>query len=178
MTNWPEKRFEENMQQHIDEIYRSVFTGLCGIERSTQESFDNNELAAIYDRDMAIDTILRFEDGSVLTMQEKSRKDIYRKYQEFTFEYYSNRHVGNEGQWFKIASQLFFYGYANAEENGYTDWWIINLPVLRIYLTKHVGIDELKRRHYKTNSPANSDFFYYKFSAMPSGCILYQSQSR
>lgn len=127
------------------------------------------------DKELAIDTFLYFADGSVLTLLEKTRKNHFLKYNDFTFEYYNDPAIKDEGEWFKLAAQLYFYGFANKAETGYEKYYLINIPELRLYLKNDIGIEKLTEKHLRHNKPpAKANFFAIPFSIIPDKCIKYR----
>ena len=170
---WLDKEFEEKMSPCIDGIYKGLFSGLCKIDRSST----NNAKNLMLDKDLAIDSILYFKDGTILTFQEKTRKNFYyQKYNEFTFEYYNDQSKSDLGEWFKLASQFYFYGFANTEEDAYSSYHILNVPNLRLFLKNEVGINELCSKRLRGNIPPNkANFFGIPFSMFPEKCILHKS---
>ena len=165
--SWKAKAFEEKMTPFIDDIYRSVFGNrLVEIYRS-ERGMENNSRVMFMDTELAIDTHLTFNNGSVLTFQEKSRNFNFLKYRDFTFEYYNDPNTGDQGEWFKLAAQLYFYGYANQDETGYAAYWILNVAKLRTALLKRYTLLQMEREFLRQNKPpAKASFF-----AIPLGLI-------
>lgn len=163
---WTAKNFEEKMTPYIDAIYEEHFKGrLLEIQRSSRENSDSKTL--FMDIHLSIDTHLRFKDGTVLTFQEKTRRNLYSKFNEFTFEYYNDPKILDEGEWFKLASQLYFYGYANEKEDGYSQYWILNVAKLRTGLMSKFDIKQLESRFLKHNKPpAKANFFAIPFTTL------------
>jgi len=173
---WNDKGFEERMAPYIDKIYYRLFTNHVVIHRSNRTENDDHE-TQFMDRELAIDTFLHLADGTVLTFQEKTRRNrILEKYgADFTFEYYNDPETGDQGEWFKLAAQLYFYGYATEEENGYSKCWILNVPELRLFLKKRIGIDQLEKNYLRRNSPpAKANFFAIPFTEISENCVLYK----
>lgn len=174
---WIEKAFEEQMTPHIDGIYYKLFSNLVDIKRSSRDT-QTDEKILFMDRHLAIDTFLSFKDGTVLTLQEKTRQRYYHDTfgADFTFEYYNDPATKDEGEWFKLAAQLYFYGYANGSEDGYYKYWIIDVPKLRLHLKNNIGIQQLESRYLRHNKPpAKASFFAVPFSIISDDCILYAS---
>jgi hypothetical protein len=171
---WTEKAFEESMTPYIDRIYKGVFRNIQRIHRSNRETEKDGKIIFM-DKELAIDTFLYFQDGTVLTIQEKTRKKrILDKFgADFTFEYYNDPVKLDQGEWFKLAAQLYFYGYANENMNGYSKFWIIDIPKLRIHLKNNIGIELLERKYLKQNfPPAKANFFAVPFELISNDCIL------
>ena len=176
---WHEKDFEERMTPHIDAIYRSLFSNLTEIKRSNRDSPDDDKILFM-DKELAIDTFLHFRDGTVLTFQEKTRrKSILDRFgADFTFEYYNDPSTKDEGEWFKLAAQLYFYGYASDNMTGYHRYWIVDIPKLRIFLKNKIGIQDLERRYLRFNRPpARANFFAVPFGVIDDSCIMYASET-
>ena len=167
MNNWIDKSFEEGMTKYIDEIYKNIFKSrLTKIYRSDRNK-ENDKKLLFMDIELSIDTHLTFTNGSVLTFQEKTRRNEYMKYNDFTFEYYNNPTTKDEGEWFKLAAQLYFFGYANKNENGYDKYWILNIAKLKTRLMQHFTIDYLKKNFLRSNKPpAKANFFAIPFTIL------------
>lgn len=173
--SWKEKVFEEQMTPHIDTIYKGLFSGLQEINRSERSNNDNQK-TLFMDTELGIDTILKFDDGTTLTFQEKSRKNYYLKYDDFTFEYFNDPKTKELGEWFKLASQYYFYGFARENNIGYSKFYILKVPDFRLYLKNDIGINTLKNKYLRTNKPpAKAIFFAIPFKEIPTNCILYKS---
>jgi hypothetical protein len=174
---WREKDFEESMTPHIDTIYKKLFTKLSGIKRSNRD-IEHDEKIIFMDRELAIDTFLYFTDGTMLTLQEKTRKKyFFDKYgADFTFEYFNNPYTKAEGEWFKLAAQLYFYGYARDDLSGYERFWIVNIHKLRLFLKNHIGLAALENKYLRQNSShGTANFFAIPFSIIHPQCIMYDS---
>jgi hypothetical protein len=171
---WQAKNFEEKMHPCIDEIYRGLFSKLDRIDRSNRETTTDSKVLFM-DKELSIDTFLYFKDGTMLTLQEKSRKHDYLKYADFTFEYYNDPRTKDEGEWFKLAAQLYFYGFVNESETGYVKYYLMNVPKLRIFLKNNIGIKTLEEKYLHPNRPpAKANFFAIPFSIIPDYCIMHK----
>ena len=172
--SWSEKNFEEKMTKHIDDIYHGLFSNLREIKRSNRDN--NGDTKTMFmDKELAIDTFIHFKDGSFITLQEKTRRFSYLKYNDFTFEYYNDPNTGEKGEWFKCAAQYYFYGYANENEDGYHKYWIIDVPKMRVHLKKKIGIKNLVKNHLQNNRPpAKANFFAIPFDKFSKDCIFYE----
>ena len=166
---WGEKEFEESMTPYINQIYYTIFDKEnYSISEIIRNNRNNSSKAALFmDRNLAIDTHIKFKYGSSISLQEKTLHSSKRKYNEFTFEYYNDPPTKEKGEWFKLESQLYFFGYANEEENEYTDFWIIHVPNLRLYLQRYIleiGLSDFKHKFLRKNPPpARANFFAIPF---------------
>lgn len=160
---WYEKAFEEKMRPHIDDIYKKS-DGLKSINRYERDKHTTENMKVL-DIDLGVDTILKYDDGSIITVQEKTRKYYYRNFNDFTFEYYNDPKTKSEGEWFKLAAQMYFFGYANEKENGYYKYWLIDVLKLRLFIKQNIGIDKLKIKYLHQNKPpAKANFFGIPFN--------------
>ena len=172
------KNFEEKMTPFIDEIYKKHFGVDIEIFRSTRENQTDETLFA--DRHLAIDTFIRFSDGQTINVQEKSRLFRFLKYNDFTIQHYKNAELKTEGYWFYLMAQLYFFGIANENNNGYEKYYILNVVVLRIALSSldTKWLLQLKRNNQKST---DSDFIPIPFETIEEldknfkGLILYKS---
>jgi hypothetical protein len=176
---WKEKNFEEKMSMYIDDIYKKLFKEkLLEIYRSNRNT-EIDEKILFMDINMAIDTTIRMTNGSILTFQEKTRKYKFKNYNDFTFEYYNDPKTKDEGEWFKLAAQLYFYGYANEKEDGYYKYYFLNVTKLRTGLMRKFTILELENNFLKQNKPpAKANFFAIPFQVLSEldGVIIYESK--
>lgn len=172
-------KFNVKMQPHIDEIYRSIFSNIKAIKRPEEKDWENESaekenILCFMDKELGIDAIILFENGSFITAQEKSRKyKYYLRFRDFTFEYHSNRFSNpkGKGQWHKLASQLFFYGWANENEDAFVEYYLIDILRLRMMLhNKHSLLIESNLRE---NDHRASDFYSVNFQRMPVDCIIH-----
>lgn len=168
MASWKEKDFEEQMRSHIDAIYKNIWgEKLEKIERSNRDEDTGKML--FMDKEMAIDTHLKFYDGAVITFQEKTLRHTKLSFNQFTFEYYNDPEKKDEGEWFKLAAQLYFFGYANKQKTGYLKYWVVCIAKLRDELLRKYDIEELERRFLRQNHPpAKANFFAIPFSIIES----------
>ena len=179
MSNWVDKDFEEKMTPLIDQFYKKYYANkIKTIIRSNRGS-QLDEKLKFMDVNLAIDTHLTFYDGSILTYQEKSRRrKAYRSIEDFTFEYYNDPITKEIGEWFKLASQMYFYGIANIIEDDYEKIYILNVPKLRSELLKNFTIEYLESNYLRYNKyPAKSNFFAIPFKVLKklSNVIIYES---
>ena len=191
-----DKKLDTKMNPYKREIYDSIFPNIKEIKRPNWEQLeeDNSRYDIVIpnvqkinmenwdeiltddfrkcylDKELSIDATIVFENGSLITIQEKSRRFEYlQRFGDFTFEYYANRFKLNNGQWFKLISQLFFYGFVNEEENKYVKYYLIDSLRLRIFL---LNLEEKNiKNKLKTNPHRASNFYPISFD-MPDDCFI------
>lgn len=165
-TKWKDKSFEERMTVYIDDIYKSIFKSkLSSITRSSRDNNSDKKLLFM-DMELAIDTHLKMVDGSILTFQEKTRRaTAFKAAESFTFEYYNDPATKQEGEWFKLAAQFYFYGVANANNDGYSKYCILNVAKLRTALLYKFTLQQMESMFLHVNKPpAKASFFAIPFS--------------
>ena len=120
--------FEQRMRGPVERVYQAYFPE-CKV-RYTREQ---DELRP-FDDHFAIDTILELRSGGIVTAQQKCRRyGYFLKYRDFTQEYMNA--VGSidesRGEWFHLASQIYFYGWANQAEDGLVAWLLLDVVKYR-----------------------------------------------
>ena len=171
---WDRKDFEEKMRPCVDRIYNERFKNIKSIDRVERDDPKSNDL--MLDIKYGIDTKITFEDGSILTFQEKVRKFRYISFNDFTFEYYNDPDDKIFGEWFYLASQLYFYGYANENDDDIIYYYIIDVPRFRLFLNDEGSIYNRKWRLEKNAYPAMANFLPIPFEMIPDDCIIYQEE--
>ena len=167
--SWKEKVFEEKMQPYIDNIYYNCFNNIKKIERSNRET-NNNNRTMFLDKELGLDTIITLSNGSILTLQEKTLQYSKKHFQQFTFEYYNDPKTKEVGEWFKLAAQFYFFGYANKEKNGYFQYLILNIPLLSLFLNGK-NLENYLRFNLP---PAKANFYAIPFKKLDKNIIYKQ----
>jgi len=168
--SWKEKDFEESMQPSIDNIYTNCFSNIDNIKRNIRTN--ENSKSMFMDIELGIDTIITFKDGSMITLQEKTLRHTKQHFQQFTFEYYNQPKTKDKGEWFKLASQFYFFGYANKTHTGYLQYWIINVANLRLFLNGK-NINKYLRQN---PPPAMANFYAIPFDVFDNN-IFYKKHN-
>lgn len=148
--------FRRSMQPYALRIYDSVFP----------ECTYSRELDINKDKHFSIDATIITYKGQKITIQEKFRKSKFLTdfrlqeeppFPDFTQEY-MNAHgteFQTEGEYFKLYSHLYFYGWANKEKAGFKKWILMDVLKYKQLLEEN-GIEKigsLKRnnRHGKAS---------------------------
>lgn len=160
------------MQQYIDKIYYNHFKNIVSIERNKRNN-STSDRNSFLDIELGIDTLIYFKNGSFITFQEKTRNN-WVQYEDFTFEYYNNPKSKEEGEWFHLASQFYFYGYANSKNNGYRKYYILNVPSFRLFLNNSTR----GWRVQPNPPPAKANFKIIPFSKIPENCFFYKPKPK
>jgi len=123
--NW-RRRFEKRMRPVADKLYREIIPGLKEISRSYPAGLPlpfHVELGAL-DRELGIDVIFTLKNGMRLTCQEKFAAPEFLPLQDITVEYYNDPVRRLPGDWFNLACQLYFFGFASRYYRSF-DLWIL-----------------------------------------------------
>ena len=136
--------FEKRMRGPVEGVYQTFFPG-CHV-RYTRE---HDELRP-FDDHFAIDTILELQSGGIVTAQQKCRRyGYFLQYRDFTQEYMNA--VGStyesRGEWFHLASQVYFYGWANQNESELVAWLLLDVVKYRRLVEDAGGLEVIGTLH-------------------------------
>lgn len=143
--------FQKQLKPAALQIYQKVFPD-CKLEYLTDEH--------ILDKKFGIDILIHLKSGQWVSMQEKYRKHHYLRYMDFTQEYKNalGTDFENDGEWFHLASQLYFYGWSNKQETDFEKWFIMNTVKYKLLIESLGGIE--KAGHLMKNSTHGKAAFY------------------
>lgn len=142
-------KFQDRMKSSARRIYSRIFPG-CEIEDLRADGFRVHPL----DQEFGIDSRLMLGDNSYFSIQEKYRahKFLARRnlridtdLPDFTQEYKNGHGTQYEapGEWFKLGAQLYFYGWANAAEDDFEKWVIIDVVRYKQLVMDEGGIENM-----------------------------------
>ncbi len=140
-------KFQQKMKPAALRIYENVFPG-CVLE----DLREHGVKVHILDKEFGIDSLIKFPTGQWISIQEKYR--TYRSYEycmrtqgylDFTQEYKNavGTQYENEGEWFKLGSQLYFYAWANETETDFLKWIIMDIPKYKILVEESGGLENI-----------------------------------
>ena len=158
--------FERRMRSPVEEVYQTYFPD-CRV-RYTRE---HDELRP-FDEHFAIDTILELHRGGIVTAQQKCRRNQYLKYKDFTQEFMNAAGTKHEsqGEWFHLASQIYFYGWANPAEDGLVAWLLLDVVEYRRLVEKKGGLDKIGTLH-QNREHGNANFYAIPVKDLQSALI-------
>lgn len=160
----PRRKHELAMRSSIDSIYRQCWPG-CQIKR-----FDHSD-DAILDIKYGIDVEVKMSNGMVLLGQEKALQYRYRTHRTVTVEYWNDPITKTKpGDWFHLASQFYFCGYATADGKMLDPWVLLDWMQV-VEATRRGEINWGLRDNSKTNALAN--FKFVKMKDLPPQTILF-----
>jgi hypothetical protein len=161
-NNWRRKQ-ELLMRPCADNIYKGIFGDKITIKR-----FDNVD-EHVLDIKFAIDVMIKLTNGQILLGQEKFLSHQYAIYKTVTVEYKQNPKTDEDGDWFKLASQIYFVGYSNKLKNGFDLWAMLNWAELVICNNKGLVNWDIKNNKF---DGARASFATAKLYDLPDSCII------
>lgn len=165
----PRERFRRRMLPIVDKLYYQIIPALLSINRFDKSDDERHLL----DREFAIDAELTLDNvssrlgGMLFTLQEKFRTSRKSAYDDVTVEYYNDPTSLIEGDWFNLAAQLYFCGYASADELRFDKW--IMLDWARVVLETYKGNIDWQT---KQNRYTRANFNYTPMCSIPNSCII------
>lgn len=168
-------QFQQRMKIAAMRIYERCFPG-CVIEDLRLEGVK----AHILDQEFAIDKRIHLPSQQWFTVQEKYRRNYALRYLEFTQEYKNaeGTQYESQGEWFKLAAQLYFYGWANAAETEFEKWVIFDIVRYKLLVEELGGLDKvgIKKHNHKHGK---ASFYAIPIKALePAFVFTYKTMSR
>lgn len=141
--------------QRLDDLYKSLLrtSEVLRLEKSGRSPH-------ILDKTFHIDVILKQENGTIFTVQEKVRRHKYLKYDQWTLEYYSNVPKKVEGEWFKLCTDLYTYIFLTQDEESIARGYIFWVQPVKYAILHNKLRSEFKIQHRHSKA----SFFAYNFS--------------
>jgi hypothetical protein len=130
-------RFQQRMKPAALRIYCRLFPG-CEVE----DLRENGVKVHVLDKEFGIDALIRFQAGQWVSVQEKYRAHKWLQYLDFTQEYMNAEGTEHEspGEWFKLGSQLYFYGWANEAETDFEKWVVLDVAAYKLLVERAGGL--------------------------------------
>lgn len=156
------EQFRKQMRPAAIKIYESLFPGCEIIDLPRTDTGTH-----VLDQHFGIDSIISLPTGGLITLQEKYREHYYLNYADFTQEYMNAAGTPDEspGEWFKLAAQLYFYGWANAEHTDFEKWLLLDVLAYKVLVEKAGGLENLGTLQQ------NRKFGCASFYAIPLGLL-------
>jgi len=167
-NKWEEDlELDRKMQPVIDSHFKQFFD-ISQIIRFTQKENTPHPL----DQYFGIDGEIILKCGSIITFQTKVRRQKYLKRfgDYFTIEYFSNNLTKTEGEFFHLASDIYFYGYLNKEETDFEKYHILKVFPLKNFIATNFIKYIQNLRYNKKHSFAS--FIPIPFSEIPSQIFI------
>jgi hypothetical protein len=162
----PRRQHELAMRPAIDKIYAATWPG-CVVERTERED------DAILDKKHAIDVRVVQPNGMLLLGQEKALQAQYASFGTVTVEFMQDPNTNERGDWFHLASQFYFCGYATEDKTGFSKWVLLNWPL--VVLESNTGAFKWEGPRDNSKSRARANFRHVKMTDIPATCIIAHS---
>ena len=148
-------QFQEIMKPAALKIYREIFPG-CEVVYLTGADSEVHEL----DREMGIDARIELPTGQHIALQEKYRRHYSLRFRDFTQEYKNavGTQYESKGEFFKLAAQAYFYGWANESATDFEAWILFDILKYKLLVEQAGGLDNMGR--YMQNDKHGRASFY------------------
>lgn len=156
------RKHEIAMRPIVNRVYDYVWPG-CAYQR-----FDKSE--SVLDIKYGIDVKVTLPNGMALFGQEKVLRADYRHYETVTVEYYNVPKNKIPGDWFHLAAQFYFCGYANVAKTTITPWVLLDWPA--IILATQKGLLRWSKPRDNSMTVAQANFRHIRMVDIPDRCII------
>lgn len=121
-------------------IYQKIFDG-CELEDLREKGFKVH----ILDKEFGIDSLIHLPSDQWISIQEKYRRNYALQWLDFTQEYKNaaGTEFENDGEWFKLGAQIYFYGWANKAEDDFEKWALIDIAKYKMIVERAGGLDKI-----------------------------------
>lgn len=155
----PRYKLSIAMRPFVDEIYKRQFNPI------SIKPTDGDILDKLY----SIDTVITLENGMLITVQEKVGSYLYATRKNLTIEYEQNPATHEKGDWYHMAAQVYFVGFANEALTGWMSWIMVDW--IRIVIATKRGLLKWKDKN-NLDGKARASFRFVFFNEIPASCIL------
>lgn len=127
--------FSNKMQPSVDEYLNIYFNDIKSIDRLKDKNGN-----------------IFLNNGLLFTFQEKIRRNKYKRYQDFTLEYYSNVNKNIKGEFFHLAADYYITGYSDKNEEFVEEFRILDILKLKEYINNNFNNLKLKQNSIHSNA--------------------------
>lgn len=159
LEDTPEHKLSMSMRPACDDVLCSVF----GVDRASITRYDKHPELYLLDREFAIDLAIKLRNGARIIGQEKALSNKFHGYRTFTVEFWQDRNDNTPGEFFKIASQFYLHGYADADGRRFVEWKVIDIFKLMCWLRNVSGL----ARRVKPSGGSRSAFLPIPYDKLP-----------
>jgi hypothetical protein len=160
-SNWRRQQ-ELRLRPIADRLYKSVFGDVSIMRKEREDNY-------LLDKYFAIDFNIALNNGMILNGQEKFLSASCARFHSVTVEYLQDHRTGERGDWFKIASQIYFVGYVDKEETRFEPWVLLNWP--QMVISSNLGFINWIDNKNK-DGHARASFKYCDMFEIPKNCII------
>ena len=136
--------FSKRLRPYAWEIYKKYLGAVAYVDLQ-----DTDGPPSFLDKYFGIDIVLKFKGGGILTIQEKYRRHGVSK-DKFTQKYMNSGK--QEGEWFHLGAQLYFYGWVREDEKGFQKWIILDIPKYKMLVQDAGGLNKIGRLRHNGQS--------------------------
>lgn len=144
------EKFRIRMRPHAVAIYKELFPGCEVVDKPRGDDDKPDPLDQAY----GIDCELALPSGQTVTLQEKFRKykflvhpalQVEQGTPDFTQEYMNaaGTPYKSEGEWFHLAAQFYFYGWATGREDAFEKWVMLDVLKYKMLVERCGGLDQV-----------------------------------
>jgi len=148
----------------LDALYENIFP-IKEIIRLTRL-----EEPHILDQMFHVDVILKIENGTQLTVQEKVRREDYLHFNDFTLEHYSNVFDDIKGEAFKLCTDLYTYGYINTERTRFRRIYIFRVLPFKLAFMNGA----IKGTLHQNEKHSFASFYAFSFDSFQDSWFIYK----
>lgn len=141
--------FQKEMMSLADSIYLATWPG-CTVNRYSRGEGEPHVLDQAYGVDME----LVMPSGQTFTVQEKFRRhkflvepnlQVEPPTPDFTQEFKNAAGTEQEtdGEWFHLAAQFYFYGWASEDCSRFEKWVILDVPKYKMLVEERGGLSAI-----------------------------------
>lgn len=157
----------DQMEPIADQLYHEIWGPLRELHR-----LSHNRTGEVHplDKEWAIDVILKTTCGLPITLQDKFREYKYHKlYDEFTLEYENNPETHEEGEFYHLVANYYFYGFATPDKQSFISWKVIDLNTFKeFYRTGRIKEDGVGKNRDK----GKATFLYFAWKKLRDNGLL------
>lgn len=165
-------KLHDRLLPFVEPIYRQIIPG-C----KRQSIRGTNLFGGCLDVDFGIDAFIYLPDRSFITVQEKLRKFREPQYRDFTQERKNAARTiyENDGEWFKLGAQLYFYAWGRNDLSGFVDWKLLDIAELKLTVARQGGLDRIGVLNVNKKY-GKADFYGIPFERLKSAIIAQYSE--
>lgn len=173
ISDWNDRRtqLEEAHIPQANRVYREMFSSIgCPLEdRDEILEVEKEDVVATYDFREGIDILLKFQDGTPATLQEKILD-----WWEDTMTFEEEKNSGAPGAYYYCTAQYYSTFYVDGT-GGFRSWAVINLAALHIAsLQERISWHDRRNNREGRRNP----FRYVHFRDLPGDCVVGMHQGR
>lgn len=165
--------FNSRMKKPAHKIIREAF-GRKFLSKTRVVSLEDLEL----DQRAGIDSTILFMPTNVsFSIQEKYRTNDKLRFKDFTQELYNAYGTEHQadGEFMHLHATYYFYGWANANETDFAEWFIMDVQAYKMLVLRAGGLGKVPGAVSHVNSAYGKALFYTLPLSFLSSAVLFSS---